>query len=1108
MTRAPAPWLSWLHWLGVVMALVVVACVDDGSDRLPPVMLDGDPPPSRMCLDEDGDGYGVGCAAGVDCDDGDPAVTTECLCDDPNVGCPCDVPGEMAACGRAYAKVGSQLLCGEGVMRCGDGKWGECIINQAIQLKRQRSLAALGEPTPCVNNPCDPRCIEFVDLVGSIGADGGVVESDAGLTLGTGGGPPPTGPPSGGGFGCTGGRYPQNTGACDHHVCEIGDVLDPTCDGVEGSSTPIVLFEDAFSDTSVDWSFDPTWEIGQARSSSGQTFGGRDPSQDTSPGNDNRVAGTVLGGNIGGGGTLFFDTFSNLNAWSSSNWSTSTLRTSDGYPTAGSGSQAAHGSPSCLWIFCSDTSPTLTLSSAIDLSAYPTASLEFLRYVASTLDSGEYLRVEVYDGSSWTSVYDWRPPSGNTGRWHAEQLDLTPYLSSSFQVRFSARMNGSDEIVQVDDVKISVPATSQTRWMTSPTFDATQSTGNVILHFNRWLNLEEPAERKAHVQVYDGSTWLSLWESSQAVTDDSWTAVSYDLTPYKNSDMRIRFGWSGAGTQLVSGWNIDDVRVRGVVDIPGTFGCVGKICELDPTCCTESWHAGCLALIQDECQIECSRNATNDECVACYLDPDESTDYDGDGYTRADGDCRECDPTINPGAYDIGGDNIDQDCDGTIDNPYNQCDGALPASGNAYDHARAMGLCRVADEHSWGVLEARFVRADGETPCTDSRQYRIMTEFGPGNQPTEGQQMAVYSSGTARARGQSGWVQPDGSGYNAGTTSNPPYNIPPAAGCTTGQPGRDSCGLRVKLRAPTNAHSFSFNFSFFTSEYPEWLCTAYNDAFVAYYYGELNTQSNKNISFDSQGNPVSVNNGFFSVPGWPPPSGGTHPKLNNTGFDGVCNNPSNSTYRQPSICGGGTDWLFTTAPVKPGEEFDLHFSIWDTGDSQWDSTVLIDNFRWSGASASIVTGVYDPGEVQPEFEPYYDAWFVRDYDMSTTCRFDQVPVWSLWSWDATTPEDSRIEFFVRTADTRGGLDSAPQVPLRFSNPPGPSALNGERVIVRADPVDTQAGAALVDTALSLGDQPRSLNHVRMLMHLIPSADQRTSPTLHQWNLQATCQDAQ
>ncbi len=43
---------------------------------------------------------------------------------------------------------------------------------------------------------------------------------------------------------------------------------------------------------------------------------------------------------------------------------------------------------------------------------------------------------------------------------------------------------------------------------------------------------------------------------------------------------------------------------------------------------------------------------------------------------------------------------------------------------------------------------------------------------------------------------------------------------------------------------------------------------------------------------------------------------------------------------------GGTAWLTTEAPVVPGETIVLDFLIWDTGDSELDSLVLLDNFRW------------------------------------------------------------------------------------------------------------------------------------------------------------------
>lgn len=42
-------------------------------------------------------------------------------------------------------------------------------------------------------------------------------------------------------------------------------------------------------------------------------------------------------------------------------------------------------------------------------------------------------------------------------------------------------------------------------------------------------------------------------------------------------------------------------------------------------------------------------------------------DNDEDGFTVAEGDCDDDDPTVNPGAAEVGCDSVDNDCDGTID---------------------------------------------------------------------------------------------------------------------------------------------------------------------------------------------------------------------------------------------------------------------------------------------------------------------------------------------------------------------------------------------------------------------------------------------------------
>jgi len=332
-----------------------------------------------------------------------------------------------------------------------------------------------------------------------------------------------------------------------------------------------------------------------------------------------------------------------------------------------------------------------------------------------------------------------------------------------------------------------------------------------------------------------------------------------------------------------------------------------------------------------------------------------SEDADGDGYTGLQGDCNDCDANVNPGAIEVVitepdemgvvPDPADEDCDGGVDNVALPCDGAWAINDTDPTHAAgAMGLCKqAADATDWGIVSAQYVRANGGAGAP-GLQSGLLFDFGPNVQPREGSQSLVLSTGNARIPGQPnacGNLTCNGSG--AGTApAGFPQDVPMCPGLSN---INDDVALELTLRAPTNATGYSYNFTFYSFEYPEWVCTSYNDQYIALVNPPPPGAINGNISFDAGSNPVSVNIAFFDVCAGCALGTG---ELAGTGFD-VWNDA------------GATSWLETTAPVTGGEEFTIRFAIWDTGDSAYDSTVVIDNFQWIADGGSVSVGTQPEG---------------------------------------------------------------------------------------------------------------------------------------------------
>jgi hypothetical protein len=372
-----------------------------------------------------------------------------------------------------------------------------------------------------------------------------------------------------------------------------------------------------------------------------------------------------------------------------------------------------------------------------------------------------------------------------------------------------------------------------------------------------------------------------------------------------------------------------------------------------------------------------------------------NVDQDGDGWTVADGDCcdnpGDCtDPKyVNPGAFEYLGNNVDDDCDpSTLDGvlPQDCSMGPVKMNTTGDDLARAMDLCQFTTESpplpmkKWGVVSTALLLADGAGAPNDV-QVGALASYGPNVVPKKGPTLAAISSGTARTPDDPDYVHPQNGvmagqvgNYNASTAvSAPPSylaahggSLPATCGPACNGPSCtqafDSVNLKMRIRVPTNAKSFSYNFKFYSAEYPEFLCQAYNDFFVVLLQSQWTPDPNANppeaplpadgdIAFDAQKNPVSVNNAFFQVcfPSQGAPAG-TCPsgtlELVGTGMGGWGNALSD---------GGGTNWLQNDAPVVPGETVEIQFVLWDAGDHNVDSLALLDKWRWNVTPASVGT---------------------------------------------------------------------------------------------------------------------------------------------------------
>jgi hypothetical protein len=356
------------------------------------------------------------------------------------------------------------------------------------------------------------------------------------------------------------------------------------------------------------------------------------------------------------------------------------------------------------------------------------------------------------------------------------------------------------------------------------------------------------------------------------------------------------------------------------------------------------------------------------------VDPFADSGLTGDGGTIP-----TCVP--DPLNFDVPNNGCDDDGDGMVDNPP-ACDTNSPVTGDAYEFAKALGLCQrsTGSDNQWGVISAEYSTSFAGTTAPGALQHGILSKFGNKIVPRQGAKLGMLSSGAAREYNDEscGWgfggcgsqcsFKSDSCMFNV-SGSVPPGFPKPAQGCSVSSVVKDVAALKLKIRVPKNAKGLAFDFDFYSAEWPNFVCSNYNDGFIAYLRSSaFNNGTADNISFDSKNNPVSVNNGFFdrcspmnfttcgSGGPKPAPCGGGDAELQGTGFY----NPDMNCYSSgmTDSGGGATGWLTTKAPVAPGETIDLHFYVFDVGDDILDSAVLLDKFEWQATDTG--TGTVRP----------------------------------------------------------------------------------------------------------------------------------------------------
>jgi hypothetical protein len=191
--------------------------------------------------------------------------------------------------------------------------------------------------------------------------------------------------------------------------------------------------------------------------------------------------------------------------------------------------------------------------------------------------------------------------------------------------------------------------------------------------------------------------------------------------------------------------------------------------------------------------------------------------------------------------------------------------------------------------------------------------------------PRHGKSYAIFSNGDARFAG----------------SRNTSGSFGRGAGGPFVRGARDVIIFRIDLRVPEGVNCLSFAYRFLSEEYPEFVSSEFNDAFIAEEGStSWTSRSNEDPTIDAPGNFAKDTNG-------------RNISVNQAGaFTVDADNARGTTYD------GATPILRASTPIGRGTRT-VYLSIFDQGDRHYDSAVFVDNLRLYETSSCTTGTVVD-----------------------------------------------------------------------------------------------------------------------------------------------------